>query len=58
MRVESDISGYAVVSDGGEVLARFGTHAEAWRYVDRREGEPTSPAEKRSAYWWKMQLDE
>ena len=30
----------------------FETHAEAWRWIERREGEPISPGEKRSEYGW------
>lgn len=38
-----------VVVDGGETLAGpFPTNAEAWRALDRMEGEPISPAEKRA----------
>ncbi|MBZ9888959.1 hypothetical protein LB559_13500 [Mesorhizobium sp. BR1-1-3] len=42
-------SGGFVVVDGGETLAGpFPTNAEAWRAVDRLEGSPISPAEKRA----------
>lgn len=37
----------------GDILATegpFTTSAEAWRRVDRLEGSPISPAEKRSDY--------
>lgn len=41
---------WTVVS-GPEVLAGpFDTSAQAWRWLDRHEGEPISPAEKKSEW--------
>ena len=36
------------VRDGGIVHGVFTTQADAWRWIDRHEGEPINPAEKRS----------
>jgi hypothetical protein len=41
--------GYAVASpDLVPVVYPFKTMAEAWRWIDRHEGEPISPAEKKT----------
>lgn len=40
------------VMDGDRVVAGpFATDREAWRWADRHEGEPISPAEKRTDYF-------
>lgn len=37
------------VMRGDQQLAGpFKSHSEAWRWIDRHEGEPISPAEKKS----------
>jgi hypothetical protein len=38
------------VVSGGIDIADFQTHAEAWRCLDRLEGEHVSPIERRSDY--------
>jgi hypothetical protein len=49
--IQNSDGGWAVVSCG-VVLASFRTNAEAWRYVDRCNGEHVSPSERRSDYGW------
>ncbi len=42
---------WAVVDASGAVLADdFASNAEAWRWIERRTGEPVSAAEKRSQF--------
>lgn len=42
---------WAVVwSDGSIAAGPFQTNAEAWRALDRFDGEPTNPAESRSEW--------
>ena len=41
--------GYAVAgADHVPLIYPFDTQAEAWRWIDRHEGDPISPAEKKS----------
>lgn len=45
------------VVDGDRVLAGpFATDREAWRWVDRHDGEPISPAEKRTEFFVEQML--
>lgn len=46
---------YNVVADDGTVLAVVQTHSEAWRFIDRFEGEPISRAEKTSQFLYDNQ---
>ncbi len=39
---------WQVVAGGAVMAGPFQAMAEAWRWIDRRSGEPISPAEKRS----------
>lgn len=34
----------------GYVAGPFATNAEAWRWIERHEGEPVSPSEKRAEF--------
>jgi hypothetical protein len=43
------------VIEGKHVLAGpFETHAEAWRWIDRHDGQAISPHENRSQWSWNM----
>lgn len=51
MCVSSSEAGYVVLSDDGRQLAGpFASNAEAWRALDRLDGDPVSPAEKRTDF--------
>lgn len=39
------VRGQAVLREG------FASSSDAWRWIDRQEGEPISPAEKRTAWF-------
>lgn len=41
---------WAVVDRQGTVLGEFPTNAAAWRWIEREENEPLSPAEHRQNY--------
>lgn len=42
---------WSVTDEKGVVVETgFASQAEAYRWIDRREGDPTSPAEKRSDF--------
>jgi hypothetical protein len=56
MTVIQNPDGRCDVVSGNIILASFQTHAEAWRYVDRCNGEPISPSEKRSDYGWQKTI--
>ena len=43
---------WIVLSDNGEPL-KFACNADAWRWIDKETGSPLSPAQARSAYWWR-----
>lgn len=50
---------WAVADDGGNVLVDgLQTNAEGWRWIDRHEGDPLSPAQKRSDFWWQNHIDD
>ncbi|AZO23847.1 hypothetical protein EJ070_26305 [Mesorhizobium sp. M1E.F.Ca.ET.045.02.1.1] len=48
MTVIKTEGGFAVVAAGEMLAGPFPTNAEAWRVLDRLEGQPISPAEKRA----------
>jgi hypothetical protein len=45
MQVIETASGYAVTNNDSIIAGPFATHAAAWRWIDRHEGEPISRAE-------------
>lgn len=47
-------SEWLVVDDGRTVAGPFETSAEAWRWIDRYEGEPISRAEQSSTWFMKQ----
>lgn len=50
-RVALSEGGYVVLSGDHTVMAGpFGTNAEAWRALDRLDGQPINPAEKRTDF--------
>lgn len=44
-RIEND---WYVLHEGNRVAGPFQTNGEAWRWIDRQQGEPLNPAQKRS----------
>ncbi len=46
---------HCVIDDDGKILLDDATNAEAWKFIDRLNGEPTSKAEDRTAYLQKKQ---
>jgi hypothetical protein len=53
--VRQSESGWDVVDADSTVMASFTTNAQAWRFVDRREGSPVSRSE--SVTEWIMSRD-
>lgn len=43
---------FVVDGEGRPVHGPFKSNEEAWRWIDVQEGEPTSPAQKRSDFSW------
>jgi len=56
--IEQTPDGRWQVENGkGDVIAGpFATNAEAWRWVDRSEGEAVSPQERKVDWLWRQQL--
>jgi hypothetical protein len=50
--VEQVDCGYFVIGDGKPVAGPFATHAQAWRWIDRNEGEPISRSELVSEWFF------
>lgn len=54
MKVELNGSGkYRVVAADGAVLADDLSNSDAWRFIDRYEGEPINHAQRESEWFWK-----
>lgn len=55
LEIKGEDGPWGVRNEDGELLVKnLEDNASAWRWIDRQEGEPISPAQKRSEYWWKM----
>jgi hypothetical protein len=46
MIVKQTNSGWFVMAGNQQIAGPFATHAQAWRWIDRREGEPVSRSEQ------------
>lgn len=53
MFVKSVGENWIVISDHGDHLKSFKTNEEAWRFVDKYQGEPKSRAEETAEYVWR-----
>jgi hypothetical protein len=51
------IEGKWVVTDGGRIVGEFGSNAEAWRFIDRRSGDPTNRSERVTDWLWQQRLN-
>ena len=49
---QTDCGWWFVIGDDGKPVAGllFATHAQAWRWIDRKKGEPVSRSEKVSEW--------
>ncbi|WP_313522261.1 hypothetical protein [Shinella sp.] len=47
MSVEKQADGFVVTHRGRLLAGPFPTNADAWRWIDRNEGQPISKAEER-----------
>lgn len=47
---------WAVVDSETAIAGPFTTSAEAWRWIDRHEGEPISPAERRADWLFRKTM--
>jgi hypothetical protein len=54
MFVDQSPDGWIVADDTGKRAGPFTTNAAAWRWLERHNGEPTTPAEHRRDYGWRM----
>jgi hypothetical protein len=52
MTVDHRDGGWVVVEDKHVLAGPFETHAEAWRWIDRHDGQSISPHENRSQWSW------
>lgn len=48
---------WQVVFRGAVLAGPFSTDADAWRWIDRHEGQPVSASEKRGEWSWNEFVD-
>ena len=56
MTVEERAGAFIVIEDDEIVAHGFATCAAAWRWIDRREGEPISKSEQRTEWSWNKRV--
>lgn len=44
---------FRVIANDGTILAEDLSNSDAWRFVDRHEGEPINHAQRESDWFWK-----